>query len=550
MTIHRRELLALLGVSAGAPAAAQGQAYSGPVAFRHGVASGDPLQDRVVLWTRITPLETSGGTVDYRWRIDPVGGGRGRSGSGRTGPGRDYTVKVDATGLQPGRDYRFRFEAAGAASPEGRTRTLPDGPTENVVLAVASCSLFPNGYFNAYQAIADAPRVDAVLHLGDYIYEYGGPGSYGMDSPLAAQRPHDPDREIVSLDDYRRRHAQYKSDPQLQAAHARAPWIVAWDDHESANDSYTAGAENHQPEDGDWATRKAAALKAYFEWMPIRDPAPGRAVDAAWRAFRFGDVANLVMVETRLAARDKPLNYLADLPPTAGEAEVAAFKARLADPQRRLMSDEQLDWIAAEAARPGPVWQVLGNQVLMARIYPPDMVQMIGEGKIEELGKASPGVRSRALRMSRLARMGLPYGLDMWDGYPAARERLLQRLSAARANTVVLTGDSHAFWANEVHDEAGRRAAVEFGTTSITSPGGGDAVKEIPVAQLFEAANKEVLFTDQTAKGYTLLTLTREAAVAEFVAVSTIHDRAFDTRVVKRYRATPGPEGVSGLSEA
>ncbi|MFC3078814.1 alkaline phosphatase D family protein [Phenylobacterium terrae] len=550
MTIHRRQLLALLGVSAGAPAAAQAQGRSGPVAFRHGVASGDPLQDRVVLWTRITPLQGAGGAIDYRWRIDPVDGGRGRSGAGRTGPDRDYTVKVDVAGLQPGREYRYRFEAAGAASPEGRTRTLPDGPTRDVVLAVASCSLFPNGYFNAYQAIADAPRVDAVLHLGDYIYEYGGPGSYGMDSPVAAERLHEPNREIISLDDYRRRHAQYKSDPQLQAAHARAPWIVVWDDHESANDSYTAGAENHQEGEGDWASRKAAALKAYFEWMPIREPAKGRPLDAAWRSFRFGDVANLIMVETRLAARDEPLNYLKDLPVSAGEAEVAAFKTRLADPQRRLMSEEQLDWIAAEAARPGPVWQVLGNQVLMARIHPPDMMAMVGEAKIEELGRAAPGVKSRALRISRLARLGLPYGLDMWDGYPAARETLLQRLTAAKANTVVLTGDSHAFWANEVHTDGGRRAAVEFGTTSITSPGGGDAVKEVPVAQMFEAANQEVLFTDQSAKGFTLLTLTREAALAEFVAVSTIHDKAFDTKVVKRYRATPGPDGVSGLTEA
>ncbi len=268
MRIDRRRALALLGLGAAGPAAAQAPArYTGAISFNHGVASGDPLADRVLLWTRITPADPKAGDIAYRWALNPVDrrAGGAKSGHGVTGPGRDWTVKVDVAGLDAGRAYTFEFIANGVTSPIGRTATLPSGATKDVVLAVASCSLYPNGYFNAYEAIAKLPRVDAVLHLGDYIYEYGGPESYGMNSPVAAERPHDPNREIVSLGDYRRRHAQYKSDPQLQAAHARAPWIVVWDDHETANDSFMSGAQNHQPDqEGDWNERKARAIKAYY----------------------------------------------------------------------------------------------------------------------------------------------------------------------------------------------------------------------------------------------------------------------------------------------
>src|SRR6185436_5617939 len=213
MNIDRRKVLALFGLGAAAPAAAAGKA-----GFHHGVASGDPRQDRVILWTRITPAKA--GPVAYRWTLTPVDrrAGGAKSGSGVTGPELDYTVKVDVTGLQPGRAYTYAFEADGAKSPMGRTRTLPAGPTKDAVIATVSCALYPNGYFNAYRAIADLKRIDLVVHLGDYFYEYGGPKSYGMDSAVAAERPHDPPYEIKSLADYRTRHAQYKSDPDLQAA--------------------------------------------------------------------------------------------------------------------------------------------------------------------------------------------------------------------------------------------------------------------------------------------------------------------------------------------
>jgi alkaline phosphatase D len=508
-----------------------------------------------MLWTRITPADPKAADIVYRWRLNPVDrrAGGAKSGQGVTNAGRDWTVKVDVGGLDPARAYTFEFEANGVTSPMGRTRTLPSGPTKDVVLAVASCSLYPNGYFNAYEAIANLPRVDAVLHLGDYIYEYGGPDSYGMNSAVAAERPHDPNHEILSLADYRRRHAQYKSDPQLQAAHARAPWIVVWDDHETANDSYEHGAQNHQPEtEGDWSERKARAIKAYYEWMPIREPAGGGF--AINRAFQFGDLMSLFMVETRLTARDQQLNYDRDLPAPGGPAEIAAFKAKLNDPGRRMMGEAQEAWLAAglkDSVKSGRTWQVLGNEVVMGRLMAPSLKKELGAARLAEImAKESPASQKRLERLERLSQLDLPYGLDMWDGYPGDRERVYDAVKAAGARAIVLSGDSHAFWANELHDAGGRRVAAEFGTTGVTSPGAGDTIKAFSVGEVFASANREVVFSDQAAKGFVLLSLSREEAKAEFVAVSTIIAKPFETRVIKTFVVKPEAMGVSGLSEA
>lgn len=548
MRIDRRKALALLGLGAASPAVAQGAAVS----FRHGVASGDPKQDRVVLWTRITSA-APGADIAYTWRLNPIDrrAGGAKSGSGVTGPSRDHTVKVDVTGLDAGRAYTFEFEAAGVTSPMGRTRTLPAGATKEVVLAVASCSLYPNGYFNAYQAIADAERIDAVLHLGDYIYEYGGPESYGMDSAVAGERPHDPPHEIVSLDDYRRRHAQYKSDPGLQAAHAKAPWIVVWDDHETANDSFSTGAQNHTPAtEGDWTTRKAAALKAYFEWMPIREPAGGGLAEAAVRSFDFGDLASLIMIETRLTARDQQVSLDRDAPEVDGKRDLTVLKAKLADPKRRMMGEAQAAWVAGELARSvkaGHAWQVIGNEVIMAKVMFPNPKT---ELTAEQYAAIPASAQNRVRRYETAHALGLPAGLDMWDGYPHDRERVFGLFRDAGARPIVLTGDSHSFWANELHDAAGRRVACEFGTTGITSPGAGELAPGINAGELIAKANKEVVFNDQMSKGYLLLTLTRTEARADMVAVSTITSRAFETKVVKSFRAAPNGTGISSLSEA
>jgi alkaline phosphatase D len=441
-------------------------------------------------------------------------------------------------------------------SPVGRTRTLPAGPTEDVVLAVASCSLYPNGYFNAYGEIAKLERVDAVIHLGDYIYEYGGPGSYGADSPTAGQRPHDPPHEIVTLADYRRRHAQYKTDPQLQAAHARAPWITVWDDHEVANDTWRDGAENHDPDkgEGDWAARKAAALKAYYEWMPIREPARGRSREMAARAFQFGDVASLLMLETRLTARDEQLNYLEDLPVVDGKPDVAAFKTKWLAQNRRLISDGQMDWLAGElitSLAEGRTWQVIGNQVVMGRVASPDLRTSLGEEKWKALIAGLPeDLRPLLSRLAGLGALGLPYNLDAWDGYPAARERVYSAFKAAGAHPLMLAGDSHTFWANELRDAAGSLVAAEFATTSVTSPGPADILRDVPLNQPFIDHNAEVVFCDTGAKGFVLLTLTRDSARADMIAVSTIQSETFTTATLKSFKVTPNEGGgVSGMKE-
>ncbi len=548
MRIDRRGVLALLGLGAAAPAgrAAAREALS----FRHGVASGDPLADRVVLWTRISG---SGGDVMYRWTLDPMDGkGGGKRGEGMTGADRDHTVKVDVTGLSPNRAYVFQFEVEGVKSPLGHARTLPQGPTKDAVVAVCTCALYPNGYFNAYGAMARLPRVDVIVHLGDYIYEYGGPGSYGMDSSVAGERPHDPPHECLSLADYRRRHAQYKTDPQLQAAHARAPWIVVWDDHETANDSWMGGAENHQPAtEGDWNVRKAAAIKAYYEWMPIREPVGGGF--AINRSFDFGDLGSLFMLETRLTARDHQLYPDKEMPADPTPAEVAAWRTRLNDPARKMMSATQEAWLGkamGESVRSGRPWQVIGNEVVMARLNTPPLKKLMGEAAYARAtAEQSRPAANRMAKIEANAALGLPWGADMWDGYPADRQRFYGLVQKARANAIVVSGDSHAFWANELYDAdtGGRRVAVEFGTAAITSTGPGVSVLPAPLGEMMAKFNREVLFNDQTSNGFLLLTLTHTQATGELIAVSTTKDRAYTTKAVATYRVTPGPGGVSAL---
>ncbi|WP_165184407.1 alkaline phosphatase D family protein [Caulobacter soli] len=568
MTIDRRRALALFGLG-GASAAGEAMAatpravFDGRVAFKHGAASGDPLDDRVILWTRAT-AEATTAPIALRWDVatDPAFKTIVRQGQVTAVAARDYTAKVDVTGLKPATDYFYRFRHVKNGKPAGkavtgRTRTLPKGPTRDVVLAAVSCSLYPNGYFNAYDAIAKLARVDAVLHLGDYIYEYGaGPDDYGMNAPTAKSRVPDPPREIVSLDDYRRRHALYKTDPALQAAHARAPWILVWDDHETANDSWIGGAENHQPAtEGDWVKRKAAAIKAYYEWMPIREPAAGTLPEAAWRRFQFGDVATLLMTETRLTARSHQLDYGHDLTLKDGAPDFAAFAAKLKDPDRRMMGQGQEQWLAREvdaSVKTGTAWQVLGNQVVMARVAAPNLKTVMGDQAYGALLAKLPANVAKLVEQSRaLSAVDTPGNLDAWDGYPADRERVYDIFKAGKARPIVLSGDSHAFWANELWDDAGTtRVAAEFGVTAVTSPGYGDYLPGAPVDAAFVARNKEVKFTDQLAKGYLLLTLEHGKATGELIAVSTILDTTYETRVLKRFVVTPGDAGgVKALAE-
>ena len=565
MTLDRRSLLGLIGAGAATPAVAK-SANTGKVAFLHGVASGDPGSHSAVFWTRVTPEAGAGGDVAVTLEVARDDAFRDvvrRVSNLKAGAERDFTVKheLDDAVLRPNTEYFYRFIANGVTSPVGRVRTLPEGQTPDVVLAVVSCQLYPGGLFNAYDAVSKLERVDAVVHLGDYIYEYGAAaGDYGMDHGARLNRIPEPPHEIVTLADYRTRHAQYKTDRDLQAAHARAPFICVWDDHEVANDTWNTGAQNHQPEsEGDFSIRKAAALRAYYEWMPIREARPEALKEAIQRTFHFGDLASLIMVETRLQGRTEQLDYARDLtfkpgPDGKPVPDVEGFMAKRADPSRDLMDDAQRGWLQGElraSREAGRPWQMLGNQVVMARVAGPNVAAMMPPGAVQGFLESLPeSVRAEVAPSVELFRLGMPFNLDAWDGYPTARERLYRAFKAANVQPIVLAGDSHAFWVNDLKDDAGERRAVEFGTSSISSPSPGDAIGGgFPLGQLLTATNPEVVFCDQSAKGFILLTLDRTTARAELTAVSTILAKPYQTRVLKSWQVTRDAVGLTAPVE-
>ncbi|WP_343525694.1 alkaline phosphatase D family protein [Sphingomonas sp.] len=547
--MNRRRAIALMGSGAALSLpAGMAEAAKGAIRFDHGVASGDPAPDGAILWTRATPAEADGaGDVPLTWHVAPIGGGDVvglRTGSLSARAARDFTAKVEVAGLRPGVEYRYWFEGAGGVrSAEGRFRTLPRGRIEDAVFAVVSCQLYPGGLYNAYDAIARTERLDAVVHLGDYIYEYGADG-YGTEIGRKLNRLPEPAHEIVTLDDYRRRHAQVKRDPDMQAAHARAAFICVWDDHEVANDDWIGGAENHDPRtEGDWSKRKAAAMQAYFEWMPIRDPRPGQPWEAINRSFDFGDLATLVMLETRLLARSKQVAAKGGAPEPS---EYAAMMAERARPERELLGAGQLHWIEqvlTRSVKAGTPWQVIGNQVVMARIDGPDLEKQMGaDGYAKLVAPLSAPTRTQLAAAQASYRAGLPLNFDSWDGYPAARERLYAAFRRAGSRPVVVSGDSHAAWANDLYDANGTLVAAEFGGTAITSPSWGALMPGI--GREIAAANPKVVrFCDQDAKGYLLLTLTREAATARFMTVSTVMAKPYAEGCAATWATRAGETG-------
>jgi alkaline phosphatase D len=457
--------------------------------FRHGVASGDPLTDRVILWPRVTSVRAAPGV---RWEVarDAAFTRPVASGLTQTGASRDFTVKVDAGPLAPGTNYFYRFEALGERSPVGRTRTLPATNARRVRLALASCSNLPFGYFNVYRRIAARADLDAGLHLGDYIYEYPN-GVYG-DGTTFGHEPRPP-REIIALADYRMRYAQYRSDPDLQEVHRQHPFIVVWDDHEIANNAWRDGAENHQPdkEEGDYAPRRAAAVRAYLEWMPIREDRSMRQ-PRIYRSFAFGDLADLIMLDTRLVDRD-------ELKPKRESISV------IDDPKRSLLGRAQEEWLFAELAaskRAGVTWQLLGQQVMFAPC-------------------SLPGANS--------------ISTDTWDGYRPARQRVIDAIVDQQLrNVVVLTGDVHSAWGYDVPQnpwdgydpETGRGAlAVEIITPAVTSPSGFATEGGAERMEATRRARPHLRYLDGLRRGYVVLDVTREWAQADWYYVPTVITR-------------------------
>ena len=539
VTVTRRTTLAAISATA-AVAAFPGLAEGKTEVFRHGVASGDPDATSVVLWTRVTvptPLE-----VDWELASDPSFARVVRQGRVTAGPERDFTIKVLAEGLEPGGRYFYRFRAAGAMSPIGQTRTLPVGRVERLGIALASCSNFAFGYFNAYDAIARDAAIDFVLHTGDYIYEYGSDG-WGGDISRRIGRVHEPANEIVSLFDYRTRHAQYKTDAGSQAMHAAKPLLACWDDHESANNPWTGGAQNHQPDkEGNWVDRRAASIQAYFEWMPVREPGPGRTRMQFWRTWVFGDLATLSTLETRHTARARQIDYdpyrkTINSHAAARDMERDTFGAV----GRTMLARElEVDLIAAwtQSKLANQPWRLIGNPMPIARTRVPDVV---GLGLIPDpASQAKP--LSAAVDMAWKGKWNLPFYPDTWDGYEWARERLYgQARDAGVGDLVFLTGDSHSFWANRLADAEGRPIGLELGTSGITSPGdfvesGFDPVTAAKLDAAFAEHNPEVVWTDNLHQGYVRLILTREEGRASFIAMSNILSQRYTAHNISDWR--------------
>ncbi len=565
MRLSRRRALCLAGAMTAAPALAAANSSGGPelqsLRFDHGVASGDPLQDRVVLWTRISGADRP---VTVEWQIARDDGFRDVVGQGRAvaEAHRDFTVKVDATGLMPGTAYWYRFRTKGIPSPVGRTQTLADN-ADKVVLAMVCCSLHSNGYFNGYRAVADMAEVDAVVHLGDYIYEYGaGLTDYGMGNGRTLGRIPEPQHDTVSLDDYRRRHAQYKRDEDLQAAHARAPWICVFDDHEICDNPWKGGAANHHPDEGSWAARKAAAIRAYREWMPIRDPSGPLSetqAETVYRSFRFGGLAELIMVETRLLARSRQLDYRHDVPlDSEGQPDFGAFRAKLNDPARELFGARQRQWLAdtmQASVADGVRWQVLSSQVLMARLNGPDVGRMLDAAGARQIAEMAPtDLRQRFDLLDQVFAQDppLPLNLDAWDGYPAERERLYALIKDTGARTVVVSGDSHCAWANQLHDTDGDFVAVELGVTAISSPTRwlDSWLPDLKVADTLATHNDEVVAADDSKNGFVRLTLTRGEARGEWMMLDTIHSRDFTCQPARTFVTAAAETGPNPWQEA
>jgi phosphodiesterase/alkaline phosphatase D-like protein len=521
--------------------------------FDHGVASGEPATDGFLIWSRVTPTGDAprSATLDYEVAASPDFSALVASGRVETGAYRDWTLKAVITGLEPGQTYYYRFKTGPSVSETGRSQTLPDGPVEAVRLAAISCSNYAFGHFNVYDAIAQRDDIDAVIHLGDYIYEYGTAG-YGGKVSKQLGRQHAPDKEIVTLDDYRTRHAQYKADAGSRAMHAAHALIPIWDDHETTNNSWEGGAENHDLSEGDWDERRAAALRAYYEWMPVRDPMPGQAPEALLRHFQWGDLLTLATLETRLMARSEQLDYAVIAPQLSTPEGLEKFKTvDLVDESRELLGRPQIEQLTRTmdaSVASGTRWRVIANQIIMAEVTAPDLTPIANSPAIAEIAKVFPPI----MDFIALSTLDIPLNTDAWDGYPAARERFYGAMRDVGAtDLIVLTGDTHEWWANELKDGSGRRMGVELGTNAVTSPGASTYFgPEGPTySRLLNERNPMVRYHDPDGKGYIDLALSKEGASATFISVDNILSPDYATQTRAAFDLIP-KDGSLALAQS
>ncbi|WP_068027140.1 alkaline phosphatase D family protein [Nocardia mexicana] len=543
-TLGRRAVLRG-GIAAGVASTAliARPARAGSEVFRHGVASGDPLPSAVIIWTRITPDPRAtpgsgiGEPVTVDWEISPDENFTDvhSSGTVTTTTDSDHTVKIDADGLRPRRDYFYRFAALGRTSPVGRTRTAPaaDSETDRLRLGVVSCANWEAGFFGAYRHLAVRGDLDAVVHLGDYLYEYPR-GFYG--GRAGSVRGHEPAHEIVSLADYRTRHGQYKTDPDLAALHIRYPFICIWDDHETADNSWSGGPGTRIPFlPGDWAARRAAALRAYLEWMPVRANGIGPQAKL-YRRLRFGTLAELSMLDLRSYRSEQA-------------TPVVGWRA-VEDPARTITGHEQMRWLTAGIASAPTRWKLVGNPVMIAPLVLPPLSPEAAAALHESLGMPQSGV---------------PALVDQWDGYAADRRRLFDTIIGRSITDVLfLTGDIHSSWAAELPAELatyphGPRAGVEFVVPSVTAKGVGDAfpapprTASLPLESAMRSANPHLRYVELDSHGYGVLHLDADHAQMDWFYVTDVTDPNADAHHAASFAVRSGEAGLeparSRLSE-
>jgi alkaline phosphatase D len=535
--------------------------------FLYGVASGDPLNTSVILWTHAKRLNVES-DVNLTWQVATDYGFTNivQSGALVATIAAGNTAKVDATGLTAGTTYYFKFtDETGAASQIGTTRTLPAAAASSVKFAVFSCTLYSAGFFNVYDS-ALSSGAEYAVHLGDYIYEYGSDAAkFGntdatttpAGTAVSLGRVAFPANDIVSLNDYRARYAQYRLDPNLQALHAKMPWITVWDDHEFANNAFMTGAQNHDDAtQGDWLVRKTTAAKVYHEWMPIRTP-DATNLFKIYRKFDFGTLFSLHMVDTRIEGRTKQAyawfgdpfdarvqpyawaDYTKGLTPVGGVFPDAANK---------MMSDAQFNWLTSNIAAATTTWQIMGNQDIMAKLwYPSTVVAANAQGPAAFQTAMTTYLGLKATNPTAAAAVPkVPINMDSWDGYPINRETLLQTIRGTGKKFVTLSGDSHNAWFNELRTLDGTtKVGVEFATSSVTAPGYesaglGDLGPFIDGSALAGGINgtragliDDVSYVDTKRRGYLLMTVTATNVKGEFVFVDNIRSKTYTSSVGK-----------------
>jgi len=559
----RREFIVKLSsvsaaVASGGVLSACSDGEPAPVDFNYGVASGDPLTDRIILWTH-AKYQTGPDPVNLIYQVanDAAFSSIVSSGQVTSGAETGFTAKVDALGLSAGKTYFYRFLCGPSISPIGQARTLPAADATEVTFSVFSCADYPLGFFNAY---AEAAKRDShfAIHLGDYIYEYGT-GSAPTDPVIQnLKRFADHANETLSLEDYRKRHALYKSDPDSKAVHAKMPMIVAWDDHEVSNDNYKDGAQAHDPAtDGVYTVRRTAAIQAFHEWMPIRTEADKLKI---YRSFDFGRLVSLHMLETRNLARDKQI-AITELAGLEGAAKQASALAEYARADRQMLGAEQLAWLQQKMSGSQATWQVLGQQVLMARMESPVSVLSVLNGDSRDPAAQQRGLEAINAYLTAKAKKaaGAPltstetallnpamnpkigYNLDAWDGYIAAREAVLASALQLNKKLISLAGDTHNGWHSDLTLMGLANAALanvkvgeEFATPGVSSGGFEEYLPGFTPAQvssLFENIVDDLRWLDPSRRGYLKMTFTATEAKGEWIFVNQVLSRTYSAVV-------------------